>query len=494
VKSLFQNRSWAWRVLFILALLHATCFAQPSAVPYRDDQILIKPKNGVNLSQLANFHSAVGGSVARTFSRIGNLQIIRLPKNENVTNLVAKYKRSGLVEFAEPDYFVHLAAIPNDPLFLSGAQWSLNNTGQVGSVDADIDAPEGWDVLSSASNVIVAVIDTGVRYTHEDLAANIWTNTVDGGHGYNVFTGSSDPYDDNGHGTLITGVIGAVGNNGLGIAGVAWRVQLMACKCVNAAGASSYSGLVAGVDYARSHGARVVNISLGAYYNSQSFSNALASLRDSGIICVAAAGNDGNNNDLDPFYPASFSSTLDNVVSVAASNPNDALSPYSNYGTTNVDLAAPGDDIYSTSSGSDSAYGSGTGTSIASPCVAGAVALVIARFPNESYRQIINRLLTATDPVPTLAGKCVSGGRLNLQKALGTPSVAVELQIISSQSGQIQFRLVGAPNQTYIVETSTNLFDWSPVLTNTTSSGGTVDFTDGAIADNPQKFFRARLQ
>ena len=457
---------------------------------YRTDQILIKPKPGVSLATLARFHTARQGKVSRTFAGIGYLQVVRVPPDESVESLISQYKASGLVAFAEPDFFVQLAttSVPNDPKFLDGSQWGLNNYGQLGSPDADIDAPEGWGILSSASNIVVAVIDTGVRYTHEDLAANMWVNPLDGGHGFNALTGSNDPRDDHGHGTLISGVIGAVGNNGLGVAGVAWRVQLMACKCVNAAGGMTYSDLIAGVDYARTHGARIANISLGGYYYSQGFYDALASLRDAGIICVAACGNDSNNNDLNPFYPASYS--LDNLVSVASANYNDSLSYYSNFGATSVDLAAPGDLIWSTSVESDSAYANGTGTSIASPCVAGALALMLANFPAENYHQIIARLLNATDPLPTLAGKCVTGGRLNLLKAL-SPSLSLKI-IATPNNAPFQLRLFGAANQIYIIESSPDLLAWLPVFTQTTSAAGTFDFTDAAAANPPQKFFRAR--
>lgn len=457
---------------------------------YRSDRILVQPKARVNQAALDNLHLANQGKAIKTFAGLGQLQVVSLPAGASVKNVVSNYQASGLVEFAEPDYFVQLAAtFPNDPKFLDGSQWGLYNYGQIGSAGADIDAPEGWDILSSASNIVVAVIDTGIRYTHEDLAANIWTNAVDGGQGFNSLTGSHDPWDDHGHGTLISGVIGAVGNNGLGIAGVAWRVQLMACKCVDAAGEGSYSDLIAGVDFARTHGARIVNISLGDYENSQSFSNALLSLRADGIIIVAACGNDSTNTDVNPFYPASYN--FDNVVAVTSVNYGDTLSYYSNFGATTVALAAPGDLIASTYNDSDNSYWSGTGTSIASPCVAGALALMLARFPNEDYRQIIARLLKTTDPLPSLAGKCVSGGRLNLFRALSSPN-APSLQIISAVAGSpLQLRLTGTASQTYVLETSTNLLNWSPINTNTTSASGILDFADRDPANHSSKFYRA---
>src|SRR5439155_927608 len=158
-------------------------------------------------------------------------QVLSVPEGETVPGLIAKYQRSGLVEFAEPDYTARVFATPNDPKFLDGTLWGLNNLGQNGgTADADIDAPEGWDVLTSASNIVVAVLDTGVRYTHEDRAANMWVNPNGGGHGTNALDGTNDPSDENGtgHGTLVAGILGAVGNNGKGVTGVAWQVQIMA--------------------------------------------------------------------------------------------------------------------------------------------------------------------------------------------------------------------------------------------------------------------------
>jgi len=169
----------------------------------------------------------------------------------------------------------------NDPYYTSGKLWGLNNYGQnygpgSGTPDADIDAPEAWDVLTSASNIVVAVLDTGIRYTHEDLASNMWVNPDDGGHGLNALTGSNDPNDDSssGHGTLMAGVIGGVGNNGKGVTGVAWQVQLMACKCFSSSNTASTSDIITCIDYARTNGARVINASFSSPSNSISLSNA----------------------------------------------------------------------------------------------------------------------------------------------------------------------------------------------------------------------------
>ena len=425
---------------------------------------------------LSNFHLAQKSAVLRTFERIGSLQILSVPKGETVQGLIAKYQKSGLVEFAEPDYLGHIYLTPNDPGYTNGLLWGLDK----------IAAPAAWNVLTSASNIVVAVVDTGVRYTHQDLASNMWVNPNDGGHGWNALTGTNDPSDDSGHGTLVAGVLGAVGNNGIGVVGVAWQVQIMACKCFNNLGIGSISSVIIGLDYAQTNGARIINASWG-FTNSLALSNAVYSLRDSNIIIVAACGNNATNIDLYPTYPASYQ--FDNVVTVAATSTNDTLSAYSNYGATSVHLGAPGDQIYSTFAASDSYYYTESGTSFAAPYVAGALALMLTKYPAETYQQIIARLLNGTDPLPALAGKCVTGGRLNLQNALSPP---IKLTVIPTASGApFQLQLSGGPNRTCVIQVSTNLTSWVPVFTNTTSTNGVFDFTDSASTNWAQSFYRA---
>jgi len=471
----------------------------PPAPRFSSEQILIKPKMGINPATLANFHAAQRAEVVRTFAGIGDLQIVRFPKGETVPSFIQKYQESGLVEYAEPDFIVHVAATaPNDPYYTNGTLWGLNNTGQnSGTVDADIDAPEGWDVLTSASNIVVAVIDTGVRYTHEDLAANMWVNPNDGGHGFNALNGTNDPNDDNGHGTLVAGILGGVGNNGKGAVGVAWRVQIMACKLLDSSGYGTYSDAIACIDYARTNGARIINASWGGYGYSLSLSNAVDEARSAGIILVAGCGNDSTDIDIAPFYPASYD--LDNIVSVAYTSRYDVLGSFSNYGATNVDLAAPGHQIYSTFFLSDSYYlGPISGTSMAAPYVTGTFALMLVKYAPETHQQIIRRVLAATDPLPALSGKCVTGGRLNLQKALGPP---IRLTVIGAPNKKpghkvkkerlFQLHLSGDPNRTYVIQVTTNLTSWSPVFTNTTSTNGTFDFTDDQSTNAAHRFYRA---
>lgn len=477
----------------IFIWLTASARAQSTQPAYREDRILIKPKAGINQTALNNFHLARKGEVLRTFDGIGHLQVLRVPKGETVPSLIAQYQKSGLVEFAEPDYEIHAAAAPNDPKYTDGTLWGLNNTGQnSGTADADINAPEGWDVLTSASNIVVAVVDSGIRYTHEDLASNMWVNPVDGSHGWNAIATNNLPNDDNGHGTIMAGVMGAVGNNGKGVVGVAWQVQMMACKCLNSSGNGSDSDLIACIDYARTNGARIINASLDSTGFSLALSNAIVSVRDTGIIFIASAGNNSANIDATPHYPACYN--IDNIVSVAYTTRTDDLGFLSNYGATNVDLAAPGDQIYSTFSSSDSSYYPPynfiniAGTSYAAAYVSGACALLLAQYPSDTPQEIISRLLNATDPLPSLAGKCRTGGRLNLRKALRTIRVTTTP---FGNSGPFQLRVSGGLNRTCAIEATTNLVNWSPVFTNTTSTNGTFDFADDQSTNLSQRFFRA---
>jgi subtilisin family serine protease len=387
---------------------------------------------------VAILHQQGARRLVKSYKRLGNLQVVQLSANEKVADAVASYRASGLVEIAEPDYPLKALAAPNDPEYLDGNQWALHNTGLGGgNLNADIHATAGWDTMHDASNVVVAVIDSGIRYTHQDLAGNMWTNQreiagngidddqngfVDDVHGFDAITNSGDPMDDNGHGTHVAGIIGAVGNNGVGTAGVAWKVQLMACKFLDSAGNGDTSDAIECIDYAVQNGAQIINASWGGPDNSRALQSAIASARDAGVIFVTAAGNDAVNIDVSPNYPAAYD--LANMITVCATTRYDTFdSSYSNYSPTKVHVGAPGTLIYSTWDSTDKSYAYESGTSMASPMVAGVCALLKARFPNENAAEIIQRVIDSADPLPSLQGKCLSGGRVNLAKALG-PSVA----------------------------------------------------------------------
>jgi len=416
----------------------------PSApATFRPDRILVKPLPGKSLRKL---NTLLGVTMLKSFSDIGGLEILRLPYGDDVATMLAAYRKSGLVKYAEPDYIVKALLEPNDFRYQDGSLWNLHNTGIYGGVaGADIHAPQGWDLQHTASTVVVAVIDTGVRYTHEDLAANMWVNPGESGpwlpgtiidkgsngldddgdgyiddvHGINAILGTGDPSDDYGHGTHVSGIIGGVGNNTVGITGVAWQLPIMACKFIDAQGQGSISDAITCISYARKKGAKIINASWGGYnFTSTALYDAIDSVRKAGIIFVAAAGNDNNNNDANPLYPACYS--LDNIIAVAATDRTDHRAFFSNYGAKTVALGAPGASVFSCWNGSDSDYRYDDGTSMAAPHVVGACALVWARSPSLSYRQVITRVLSSVDPLPDLAGRCVSGGRLNLQNALAS--------------------------------------------------------------------------
>jgi subtilisin family serine protease len=351
---------------------------------YRDGVVIVKP--------LARHRGSIDATEAREgrrlrerFARLGEVRVVESASGETTDEAVARLRASGRYEFVEPDRIVRALATPNDPSF--GQQWALNNMGQDGGVaGADVGALAGWDILREAPNVIVAIVDTGMRLTHADLAGNLWRNPSPSSSGYvndlhginalvpKTFAGSGNPSDDNGHGTHVAGIIGAVGNNGIGGSGVAWRVQLMPLKFLRADGSGTTSANIACLDYAIAHGVSIINASYGSNIYSAAEFDALKKVREAGIIVVAAAGNDGANNDVVNQYPAGY--LLDNIVTVASTTRTGALASNSNYGAGSIDVAAPGDSVYSTFGSSDTAYQTLSGTSMAAPHVAGALALL----------------------------------------------------------------------------------------------------------------------
>lgn len=388
---------------------------------YRDHRILAKPRSSrraaADLDE-ARHHLRL----RRRFSRFDDLRILDVPAGNQVDTAIAALRATGNYEYVERDLLRHAHAVPNDSAF--DEQWALRNTGQTnGTSGADIGATTAWNTLNDASSVIVAVIDTGIRQAHADLAANLWSSPA-GTHGINATvsatsSGYTNPEDDSsvGHGTHVAGIIGAVGNNGVGISGVAWKTKLMGLKFLPASGSGSSSDAIECIDFAIANHANIINASFGGGGFSSSEFDAFKRARDAGIIVVASAGNDKANSDVTADYPAGFA--LDNIVSVGASTHNDVIDPtYSNFGSGSVDLVAPGTSILSLSNSSNTGYATLSGTSMSAPYVSGALALLKARFPNDSYRQLINRLLRSTTKLASLSGKVQTGGRLNLAQAL----------------------------------------------------------------------------
>ncbi len=356
----------------------------------------------------------------------------RKVKSAELARRMDDLKNSGLFEYVEPDYLVYLNATPTDSAFADGTLWGLRNTGQSGGVSgADIGAVQAWDITTGSRDVIVAVIDTGIRYTHRDLAPNMWRNPgeipgngidddndgyVDNVFGINAITGSGDPMDDEGHGTHVAGTIGATANDGNQHVGVAWNVRLMACKFLGGSNGGKTSDEIKCIDFAVSKGARIINASYRGYGYRQSQHEAIARAHNEGVLFVAAAANDAKDNDVYFAYPASLPEN--NVISVAALDRRDTLASFSNYGANSVDVGAPGVEIYSCGIDSDSDYKNSQGTSMAAPHVAGVAALVLSRYPGMTVGDLRRVILNSVVPVPALQGKTVTGGRVNAFNAL----------------------------------------------------------------------------
>ena len=348
--------------------------------------------------------------------------------SQDLKRLLNSLSLSDKFEDAEPNYIVKALKTPNDSRF--NELWAMNNTGQTGGTpDADIDAPQAWDFSTGSKEVIVAVIDTGVDYTHEDLAGNMWTNPgeipvngmdddnngfVDDYYGWDFAYDDNDPMDVYSHGTHVSGTLGGVGNNSKGVAGVSWNTHIMAVKFLDDEGYGWTSDAIDAINYATMMGADIMCNGWGGGGYSSALEAAIQAADNAGILFVAAAGNEATNTDEYPHYPSSYD--VPNVMSIAATDQNDNLANFSNYGTLTVDIGAPGVDILSSVPGNG--YASYSGTSMAAPHVSGAAALLKAFNPSLTHLEIKEILMKSVDPLPSLYGKTVTGGRLNIHKAI----------------------------------------------------------------------------
>lgn len=406
-------------------------------------EVLVKMRAPVADPAAAQLAAGVDGENVRRVGRRGLLRITS--RSRNVAALVAAFRNRPDVEYAEPNYVVTTFAEPNDPQFPQ--LWGLKNIGQPvnggtpGTPGADISAADGWETtLGDASNV-VAVVDTGIDYNHPDLAANIWsapapfTVTIGGvaitcaagTHGFNAINKTCDPMDDHNHGTHVSGTIGAVGNNGVGVAGVNWVSSIMGLKFLSAGGSGSIADAVDAIDFgiqaktifANTGGAniRILSNSWGGGGFSQALLDQIREANDNEMLFVAAAGNSGISNDFIPSYPASYASP--NVVSVLATTNLDARAGFSNYGVKSVHLGAPGAVVLSTIR--NGAYAYASGTSMATPHVSGAGALVLAHCALTTL-DLKDTLVLSTDPLASLTTLTISGGRLNVRRAMDSCS------------------------------------------------------------------------
>jgi len=445
-------RGGGWLAGLLTLLLAGVAGAQNGAVPWvmldgkrvHPTSVLVKYGTRTTAATAGNALTATSLRVTREFRGLSRWAVLDLQPQaarpaagqeaQALKDRITQLRQSGQFEYVEPDYVRQLSLTPSDTFFLDGTLWGLRNVGQNGGLrGADINVTNAWDITVGSTNVIVAVIDSGIRYTHVDLAAQMWRNPgeiagdgldndgdgiVDDVFGFNAISGGGDPNDDNGHGTHVAGTIGAAANNGQSHVGVAWNVRLMAVKAADQFGFLSSSAIIAGVDFAIAKGAKVINASFGGYFFSQAEFDAFLRARNAGVLVVAAAGNDGIDTDIFSHYPSGFQ--LDNIISVGALDRQDNLASFSNRGRTTVHLGAPGVEITSTYNLADNSYVSLAGTSMAAPHVAGVAALVFSLTNTMTYSEARNRILFTTTPVTAVATNTVTGGRVNAHRALTT--------------------------------------------------------------------------
>ncbi len=437
-------------------VIEKTTTTKPIAVKRtsKDSQpeVLVKFRAGVSFDEIKKLAAKNNDRVEDVIESVKGLITIDDLDNADAATVAEQYgKMTDLVIYAEPNYEINLEdpaedytprdllerktdddyTSPNDPMF--NDQWALNNTGQSGGKsESDLRAVKAWLKTTGSSDVVVAVLDTGVDYTHPDLISNIWfrpdnvpqysddeLGTFDDYHGFNAAENSGDPMDDNGHGTHCAGIIGAEGDNDKGIAGINWKVEIMPLKFLGRSGNGSTKDAIEAINYAidrKRNGVnlKVISASWGSTMYSKALEDVIRAAGEEGILFVAAAGNSSTDNDNRPHYPSNYD--LPNVISVAASDHNDELASFSNFGIKTVHIAAPGRDILSTWLGDS--YREASGTSMATPYVSGVAALVLASQPDMTLEQLRAKLLKSVDKVDSMSDKIESGGRLNAEKAL----------------------------------------------------------------------------
>jgi subtilisin family serine protease len=399
------------------------------------NEVLVKFRTETN----EGLSEAISANNVEGVERVTKSLVLMRSKDKDVIALMQDLAARGGVEYAEPNYLLYPDARPNDPLF--GSQYALENTGQiiggtVGVPGADIGAVQAWDISTGSRANVVAVVDTGINYQHPDLVDNVWSAPTDftvtvggmditcaaGSHGFNAITNTCDPLDDNGHGTHCSGVIGAVGDNGLGVAGINWTASIMGAKFLPASGPGTTANAVKAIEFTlqaklafadtAEANVRVLSNSWGGGGFSQSLAEAIGRAQDDNILFVVAAGNGTRDIDALPLYPASYG--VANELVVAGTDNRDGRYGNTNYGINTVHLGAPGVRVLSTYR---TGYASLTGTSMATPQVAGAAALALSVC--DLSTDALKQLLTDTvDPIPSMSGITITGGRLNVFNAL----------------------------------------------------------------------------
>ena len=490
--SIFSGKTVATIMLLFSA---GASFAQPqiSSVP---GELIVKFKTNVQQSLIQTTFRNNGIERLEHYTAI-NVFRCRVEDQQNVQGAIRACAADPNIEYAEPNYIytkfpfsMPMRISPDDPRFRD--LWAMKNGN-----DADIDAVEAWDRQKGSKDVLVAVIDTGVDYNHEDLSANAWRNPGESGdgketngidddnngyiddvYGWDFVNNDADPMDDNMHGTHVAGTIGAEGDNGKGVVGVNWQVSIMGLKFLDGNGSGELADAVQAIVYAADNGAKILNNSWGGGGFSKALEDAIKYARDKGALFVAAAGNSGTNNDTKPSYPANYE--VENVISVAASDHQDAMASFSQYGSKTVDISAPGVDIMSTVPGNR--YAPLDGTSMATPHVSGAAALILAQYPDLNYREVMVRILGGADRKNAL-DRTVTGGRLNVNRSISAdPLVAVLQTPVDTDETEGPYIVIAEVIDDSVVE--------SVVLTYTVNGGSETMIT---MQKTPTNAFKAEI-
>lgn len=401
------------------------------------------------------------GAYVKSYIPSQNIVVVKRAMFESTLSGVKALALNPLVDIAEPNYIYRANRVSDDPMM--GQLWGLKNLGQkdssgkVGVAGMDIGVEQAWDITTGSDKVVVAVIDTGVDFNHPDLVDNLWTNeaelkgaagvdddnngVIDDIHGFNAITGNGNAMDDQGHGSHCSGTIGAKGNDGKGIVGVNWDVKIMAVKFLDANGSGTLENALKSIDYATKMGAKVMSNSWGGGGFSQTLFDSIKRSNEAGALFIAAAGNESNNNDSNPSYPASYD--VPNIISVAAIDNQGAKASFSNYGKRTVHIGAPGVNIYSSTGG---AYDSWSGTSMATPHVSGVAALVWANEPNLTAIELKQRLLQTSRPISGLKGKTKTGGLVNAFLALTNKMPEPDINDPANWQGKVLDAAIASPS------------------------------------------------
>lgn len=418
-----KQRAIRWSVAVCAMAAFTANATEHEAVP---GEYIVKFKNEVSVHEAdtKSLSGLLGSHIKSTIPSF-NIVVIQRGAVETTKSVLKSIASNPNVEYVEPNFIYRANRTANDPML--GQLWGLSNPANNG---IDVDAVRAWAMETGNPDMVVAVIDTGVDYTHPDLRANAWINqaeangqpgvdddgngVVDDIHGYNAITGSGDPMDDHGHGTHCAGTIGAKGNDGAGIVGVAWDVKLMGAKFLDANGSGTLENAIKAIDYTTKMGARILSNSWGGGGFSQALRDVIQRSHDAGALFVAAAGNEANNNDSNPSYPATYD--VPNVLSVAAINSTGRMASFSSFGRTKVHVGAPG--VAVTSSVLGGRYATWDGTSMATPHVSGVAALLLSNQPSLTNVEAKDRLINTAKKLAALRNRVSSGGMVNAYNAL----------------------------------------------------------------------------